>query len=304
MEKMNFNIVATGLKDYVNQVGTGEIVSALAGSAKSIADFAQQGGVIAPTDIHLMSVSGSFADGKNCTLGDSAVTFTDRQITPAFLKIESVFCNNDIYGKWLAYNSTYNNGNRLPFEAKMVESFQDNFGDKLEDYIWNGITLGSKNYKGIVNIVETDGTQVKTGVGANAYEQVVKLIKAIPAKQFKDTVIYVSEPKMIELKEELLKRDFRLIDLDFTNGAIEGENAIKMPVFGITVKAVTALGNSEKMYAVVPAHTVYAYGTDGGAGDFAVVYDDVNERTILRGKIAAGVQIAYPSETFYAENVN
>lgn len=304
MEKMNFNMVTTGLKDYVNQVGTGEIISALAGSAKSIADFAQQGGVNAPTDIHLMTVAGNFADGKNCTLGDSAFTFTDRQIVPAFLKIESVFCNNDIYGKWLAYNSTYDNGNRLPFEQKMVEAFKDNFGDKLEDFVWNGITLGSKTYKGIVNIVETEGTQVKTGAGANAYEQVVKLIKAIPAKQSKNTVIYISEPKMIELKEELLKRDFRLIDLDFTNGTIEGENAIKMPVFGNIVKAVSALGNSQKMYAVVPEHLVYGYATDGGSGDFAVVYDDVNERTILRGKIAAGVQIAYPSETFYAENVD
>lgn len=304
MKKIKLSTVTTGLIDYVNQVGLGEITSALAGSAKSIADFAQQGGVNAPTDIHLMTVAGDFADGKNCTLGDSAFTFTDRQIVPAFLKIESVFCNNDIYGKWLAYNSSYDNGNRLPFEQKMVEAFKDNFGEKLEDYVWKGITLGSKNYKGIVNIVETEGTQVKTGTGTNAYEQVVKLIKAIPAKQFKDTVIYISEPKMIELKEELLKRDFRLIDLDFSNGAIEGENAIKMPVFNTTVRAVTALGNSQKMYALVPAHIVYGYATDGGAGDFAVVYDDVNERTIFRGKIAAGVQIAYPSETFYAENVN
>lgn len=304
MENMNFSMVTTGLTDYVNQIGSGEIISALAGSAKSIADFAQQGGVNAPTDIHLLTVSGNFADGKNCTLGDSTFTFTDRQIVPAFLKIESVFCNNDIYGKWLAYNSTYDNGNKLPFEQVMIESFKDNFGEKLEDYVWNGITLGSKKYKGITNIVEADGTQVKTGTGANAYEQVVKLIKAIPAKQSKKTTIYVSEPKMIELKEELLKRDFRLIDLDFTNGTIEGENAIKMPVFGNIVKAVSALGNSEKMYAVVPEHVVYGYATDGGAGDFKVVPDDVNERTIFRGKIAAGVQIAYPSETFYAENVD
>ena len=114
------------------------------------------------------------------------------------------------------------------------------------------------------------------------------------------TEIFVSHATMLELKRDLLKRDFRLIDL----GGFEDKNTIKMPVYDVTVHAVDGLAGNAKAYALVPEHAVYGYSVEGADVDVKAVYDAVNDKHILRAKLAVSVQIAYPSEVFYAEKVN
>lgn len=157
---MNFNVNVSALADYVNQVGNGEIIEALAGAAPSIQYLATQAGVNAPTDLHLMEVSGSFGDGKNCELNDNTTfTFTDRQLVPAFVKQETKICGADFLGKWTAYNAKFTAGaDELQFAKELIGAFQKNVGENLEQWIWNGGTINSDKYDGLVDIVEADGS--------------------------------------------------------------------------------------------------------------------------------------------------
>lgn len=303
---MNFGADMSRLSEYVNQLGNAEIVKAIAGSAPSIQYFAQQLGVNEKTDLHLMSTSVSFKDGRKCQFEDGdSFEFFDRQLDPAFIKTEDAICANDMLGKWMGYaNRITASDNTLPFEEVFVEEYVKAAGDALEDIVWNGITLGEKVYKGFADIVKAEGTQVKAGSTADAFEQAKALILAIPSKQAKKTEIFVSPAVMLQLKDALLKRDFRLVDLQFTNGVEVDEHTIKMPVFGTLIHEVSGLAGDDKMYAMVPEHAVYGTSVEGAHTDVKLVHDEVNDRFVMRIKLTAATQVAYPNETFYAECVD
>lgn len=297
MENLKLSAVVSGLNDYIDQIGSGEIIKALAGSAPSIAYFAEQAGVNQVTDIHLMEVSGAFGDGKNCNVADNTnLTFTDRQLDPAIVKQEVVLCKEDLRGKWLAYQDkiSASTADAIPFEQVMLEAFQENVKENLEDWLWNGGTIASKKYDGFADIVAAEG--VDAGTASSVYDAVVKLIKAVPAKSRKATEIFISENSMLALKEELLAKDFRLFDLAFSNGAIADEHTIKLPVFGNLVHEVSALGDT-KAFALVPKHAVYGYSVKGAENDVIAVFDPYTEKTVIRARLSVATQIAYPSET-------
>lgn len=297
MEKLQLSAVVTGLNDYIDQIGSGEIIKALAGSAPSIQYFAEQAGVNQVTDIHLMEVSGAFGDGKNCDVTDNTnITFTDRQLDPAIVKQEIVLCKEELRGKWLAYQDkiSASTADEIPFGQVMMEAFQENVKENLEDWLWNGGTIGSKTYNGFANIITTDGTNA--GTATSVYDAVVKLIKAVPAKSRKATEIFLSENAMLALKEELLTKDFRLFDLNFSNGTIANEHTIKMPIYGNLVHEISSLDDT-KAYALVPKHAIYGYSIKGAENDVIAVFDPYTEKTVIRARLSVATQIAYPSET-------
>lgn len=305
MDKMKFGADMSALVEYVNQLGNADIIRAIAGSAPSIQYLAQQLGVNEKTDLHLMSTTVSFKDGRVCSFsnGDS-FEFSDRQLDPAFLKTEDAICANEMLGKWLGYNERVTaSGAELPFEQAFIEEYVKAAGDELEKIIWEGVTISSKNYKGFTGIIESECQKVAAGAESDEFEIIRALIKALPAKSLKKTEIFVSEPFMLGLKDALLKRDFRLIDLQFTNGTEVDENTIKMPVFGTLVHAVSGLNGTnvnKKAYALVPEHAVYGTSVEGAHTDVKMVYDEVNDRFIMRIKLTEAVQIAYPAECMWA----
>lgn len=303
MKKMDFSVGMSSLQDYVNQIGNAEIIRAFAGSAPSIQYFAHQSGVNEPTDLHLLDATLTFKDGKGCSFSDSnAFTLSDRQLVPAFLKAETAICSNDMQGKWIGYELKIDaNGEEIPFEQAFVDSYREASGEALEDRIWNGITINGTKYDGLVDIAEAEGTKVTAEAGSDAYAQARALILALPSKSAKKTEIFVSPAKMLALKDALLKRDFRLIDLQFSNGTEVDENTIKMPVFGTLVHAVDGLAGNDKMYALVPEHTVYGYSVDDAHNVVRIVFDEVNDRYIFRVKLTSAVQVARVEEVLYAE---
>lgn len=299
---MNFSAVVNGLSAYVDQIGTGEIIKVLAGSAPSIKYLAKQGGVNQPTDIHMMDVQGAFGDGKNCTLNDNtSFTFTDRKLVPAIVKQESVVCANELIGKWLSYNENFTVSNEsVPFEQAMLDAFVRSVGDNLETAIWKGTNINSVVTKGFCDIISEEGVKVKAGASASVYDQLIAAVKGIPSKFRGKVELFVSPLKMIDIKNELLKRDVRLTDLNFTNGTEVDENTIKMPVFGTLIHEVSGIADTDDaIYGLVPEHAVYGYSVNGENVDAKVIYDDVNDRTIFRAKLAIATQVAYPSETIY-----
>jgi len=109
MEKFKFNVASDAIADYINQLGTKEIIDALRFSAPSIQYFTIQDGVNEDTDIHLFETTGSLMSGKGCdpSANNTTFTYTDRRLHPAYLKQESIDCLDTLYGKWAAWNARY-----------------------------------------------------------------------------------------------------------------------------------------------------------------------------------------------------
>lgn len=300
---MKFGADMSQLTEYVNQLGNADIIRALAGSAPSIQYFEQQLGVNEKTDIHLMATEVNFKDGRNCGFSDdNSFSFSDRQIDPAFIKTEDEICADKMLGKWLGYANRYTaNGNELPFSQIFVEEYVKATAKSLENVIWNGITVGAKKHDGLADIVKAEGTKVPVAKGADAFEQVEALVMALPEASAAETEFFVSPKKMLALRQALLKRDFRLIDLNFSNGAEADEHTIKLPVYGVLVHEVSGLSGDDNVYALVPNHTVYGTSVEGSHTDVKLSYSDREDSWIMRIKLSVGVQVAYPGETLYAE---
>lgn len=290
---MNFASVTTNVAKYIDEVGSNEIILALAGSAPSIKYFANQKlNGASEQDIHLLELNGSFADAKNCVLGDSTATFTDRKIKGAYVKEEIQLCANELAGKYFGYNMSFNaGGEKVPFEEAIMTEFKKSVSENLEDLIWNGSdSLGVDGIKDIL----ANATVIKAGANATVYDAVLATIKGLNPKSAKQTTLYVAPEVFTQLKMDLLARDFRLIDLNPATN-VDGDGEIKMPMFGNVIREVSALTGDHNIYAVVDQHVVY--GWDGDSSDVAVVFDPISEKTIFKAKLVAGVQIAYLDET-------
>lgn len=302
---MKFNTVATAISDYINQLGTKELIDAISYSAPSIQYFTIQSGVNEDTDIHLFETTGALMSGKGCdpSANNTTFTYTDRRLHPAYMKQESIDCVDTLMGKWMAWDARYGaNSEEMPFGQKMIEGLQKNVAENLEKFIWNGATIGSETFKGIADIIAdpSEGSKkiyVDPSTG-NVYDMVVAAIKGADAKYRKSTEIFMSEDNLLALKEELLKRDFRLFDLTFSNGTEVDENTIKMPIYGTKVHGVSGLnGTNDKIYSLVPEHVIYGTSNDSDRTDILSMTNLENEKHTLRVKFIACVQIAYPTET-------
>jgi len=309
MKNLKFSTVVTGIQDYINQLGSAEIISALSHSSESMKYFTVQDGVNEPTDIHMLECNGSFMDGISCdsSANNTTFTYTDRRLNPAYVKMESIDCYNDLWGKWMAYNKRYgaSTESQYPFAEKMIELLQKRVNLNCEDLIWNGITLNSTRYDGIVDIVDPSTAGVKVAYCSSTgtiYNQCVAAIKAADTKSRKETELYMSENEFLALKEELLAKDYRLFDLNYTNGAGEiEENTLRLPVYGTLVHAVTAIkDDNHNVYGLVNRHVVIGTSNDADRTDIQAISDDVHEKFILRAKMVYAVQVAYPWETVVA----
>lgn len=309
MEKMKFSTVVSDIQNYINQLGSAEIIEALSHSSESMKYFTVQDGVNEPTDIHMMECTGSFMDGVACdaSANNTTFTYTDRRLTPVYVKQESIDCYNDLYGKWMAYNKRYgaSTESQYPFAETMINLMQKRVNLNTEDLIWNGITIGGTTYSGITDIVNPSTAGVKVAYCSSTgtiYNQCVAAIKAADSRSRKETELYMNENEFLALKEELLAKDFRLFDLNYTNGAGEiEENTLRLPVYGTLVHAVTAIkDNDHNVYGLVNRHVVIGTSNDADRTDIQAISDDVHEKFILRAKMIYCVQVAYPWETVVA----
>lgn len=293
-ENIKLAAVTEDIQKWVDQIGSGDLILALAGDNKTIGYFANQAlNGASAQDIHLFEFSGELKSGLNCDLQDSTATFTDRQIVPTTATEQFSLCKREMWGLYLASKTNFKSGDEsVPFEEKIMGAFKKDVNKNVENLLWNGSS--ALNAKGIVDIVSQEGVTVKAGSTANVYEMVLAGIKALPAASAKETVFYVSNEVFVQLKMDLLARDFRLIDMKPAT-EIDSDDVIVMPMFGTKIVKVDALAGNQNIIALVPQHVVVGVDQDGS--DVNVVFDPITEKTYFKTTVILGVQIAYPSET-------
>ena len=296
------NPIVTSIKGYVDQEANKEhLIASTVLGAKSASLFTLQTGVKGPTAINLLSTDIVFGDGSVCGFEDAgASTISQRQITPAVMKVNMGFCDRNLLQTFAQYQVKLQAGlETMPFEEQFTSDIVKNVKNKLEKIIWQGDKEKEPtHFDGILKIAEKADAPTLTGkTFSSAWDAVKAVYAGLPeAAHDDDTAIFVAASVFRALVQELVEKNlYHYKESDETM-------SITLPGTNVTVYGVTGLdpgaeGVPYNIFASRLSNLFYGTDLSGSEEEFKIVYDEVQEQFLLKILFSAGVQIAFPDLT-------
>ena len=259
--------------------------------AKTIDYLNIQTGVVGKTKVNLLDTTVVFGDGSACGWNEAGTsTITQREINPAPIKVNMSFCDKAMQKYFMNHQITVAAGrSTLPFEEDFIAGVVEGVGKKLEDAIWNGVTINSVPYDGFVQIVTKSAT-----TGSTVYDSVKNLYNGIPSASLMDTVIFIGIDGFRSLAGELTAKNLYHYDPKV-------DEAFEMILPGTTTKVigVPGLDGSNKAYAINTKHAFYGTDMQNDNETFDFWYSKDNQEFRLAINFVEGVQVAFPDENSY-----
>ena len=281
----------SALTAYVDEQKIGLIRKSALG-AKTLDYVNIQTGVVGPTAINLLNTDIVFGDGGTCGWNEAGTsTVSQRKIVPALLKVNMSFCDKAMSKYFMNYEVNMAAGRaNLPFEEAFVADVVEKTNAKLDDIIWNGITVGGTKYDGYLDILTAASIEKQT-TGATVYESVKNVYNAIPANVLDKAVIFVGVDTYRSLVGELVDKNLYHYD-------VKVDTVLEMTLPGTITKVVAVPGLNGKNVIVAgnPEHMFYGTDMTGDDEEFKMWYSDDNQEFRLNIGFSAGVQFAFPSE--------
>ena len=281
----------SALTAYVDEQKIGLIRKSALG-AKTLDYVNIQTGVVGPTAINLLNTDIVFGDGGTCGWNEAGTsTVSQRKIVPALLKVNMSFCDKAMSKYFMNYEVNMAAGRaNLPFEEAFVSDVVEKTNSKLDDIIWNGVTVGGTKYDGYLDILTAASIEKQT-TGATVYESVKNVYNAIPANVLDKAVIFVGVDTYRSLVGELVDKNLYHYD-------VKVDTVLEMTLPGTITKVVAVPGLNGKNVIVAgnPEHMFYGTDMTGDDEEFKMWYSDDNQEFRLNIGFSAGVQFAFPSE--------
>ena len=259
--------------------------------AKTIDYLNLQTGIIGKTKINLLDTTVQFGDGSACGWNEAGTsTITQREINPASIKVNMSFCDKAMQKYFMNHQIAVAAGrSTLPFEEQFIAGVVEGVGKKLEDAIWNGVTINEVQYDGFVQIVTKQAT-----TGSTVYDSVRNLYNGIPSASLMDTVIFIGIDGFRSLAGELTAKNLYHYDPKV-------DEAFEMILPGTTTKVigVPGLDGSNKAYAINTKHAFYGTDMQNDNETFDFWYSKDNQEFRLAINFVEGVQVAFPDENSY-----
>ena len=278
------------LSVYVDENKLGLIRKSVLG-AKTTNYLNLQTGVVGKTKINLLDTTVQFGDGSACGWNEAGTsTITQREINPAPIKVNMSFCDKAMQKYFMNHQITVAAGrSTLPFEEDFIAGVVEGVGKKLEDAIWNGVTINENHYDGFVQIVTKSVT-----TGSTVYDSVKNLYNGIPSASLMDTVIFIGIDGFRSLAGELTAKNLYHYDPKV-------DEAFEMILPGTTTKVigVPGLDGSNKAYAINTKHAFYGTDMQNDNETFDFWYSKDNQEFRLAINFVEGVQVAFPDENSY-----
>ena len=259
--------------------------------AKTINYLNIQSDVVGKTKINLLDTTVQFGDGSACGWNEAGTsTITQREINPAPIKVNMSFCDKAMQKYFMNHQITVAAGrSTLPFEEDFIAGVIEGVGKKLEDAIWNGVTINEVHYDGLVQIVTKSVT-----TGSTVYDSVKNLYNGIPSASLMDTVIFIGIDGFRSLAGELTAKNLYHYDPKV-------DEAFEMVLPGTTTRVigVPGLDGSNKAYAINTKHAFYGTDMQNDNETFDFWYSKDNQEFRLAINFVEGVQVAFPDENSY-----
>ena len=259
--------------------------------AKTINYLNIQTNVVGKTKINLLDTTVQFGDGAACGWNEAGTsTITQREINPAPIKVNMSFCDKAMQKYFMNHQITVAAGrSTLPFEEDFIAGVVEGVGKKLEDAIWNGVTINQVAYDGLTQIVTKSVT-----TGSTVYDSVKNLYNGIPSASLMDTVIFIGIDGFRSLAGELTAKNLYHYDPKV-------DEAFEMVLPGTTTRVigVPGLDGSNKAYAINTKHAFYGTDMQNDNETFDFWYSKDNQEFRLAINFVEGVQVAFPDENSY-----
>ena len=265
------------LKTYLETNGVEVLTKALFNS-ESAKYFNIQTGVTAEQPIIRLDSTITLADASNCGFtATGSDTFTNRLLSPKFLKVNKEFCPKTLLKTWAHSDVKMNALNQeMPFEELLISNNINELAKVNERLIWEGdTTSGSGNMllmDGIITIAKADENTVKQSKGTDTiWQRVQKLWLALPAEIADKTTIFMSIANYKQLIVELMNaNNFHVFE--------EYQGAYEMTMPGANVKIKGVSGITQDVILATPEDNLYL-GVDGESDDEIVdLYFDKSSR--------------------------
>ena len=181
-------------------------------------------------------------------------------MTPANLKVNANFCDQNLLKSWAAHDVRVAAGvENLPFEEKFVEGIVDGVDAQIEKMIFQGETGQTNQFEGLISIMETAGTTANTATmasGTSAYAAIKKAYALLPEEAIKDdAVIFVSNGVYRQFIQELVAANL------YHHEASEGNGEYMLPGTNTRVIATPGLnGTSTYNYILAGRLSNIYYG--------------------------------------------
>lgn len=265
------------LKTYLETNGVEVLTKALFNS-ESAKYFNIQTGVTAEQPIIRLDSTITLADASTCGFeATGSDTFTNRLLSPKFLKVNKEFCPKTLLKTW-AHSEVKMNalGQEMPFEELLISNNINELAKVNERLIWEGdTTSGSGNMllmDGIITIAKKDVNVVKQSKGSDTvWQRVQKLWLALDPAVADKTTIFMSIANYKQLIVELMNANMFHVFEEY-----QGTYEMTMPGANVKIKGVSGI-TSDTILAT-PEDNLYL-GVDGESDDEVVdLYFDKSSR--------------------------
>ena len=266
------------LKTYLETNGVEVLTKALFNS-ESAKYFNIQTGVTAEQPIIRLDSTITLADASNCGFtATGSDTFTNRLLSPKFLKVNKEFCPKTLLKTWAHSDVKMNAlGQEMPFEELLISNNINELAKVNERLIWEGdTTSGSGNMllmDGIITIAKADVNTVKQSKGSDTvWQRVQKLWLGLPAEIADKTTIFMSIANYKQLIVELMNDNMFHVFEEY-----QGTYEMTMPGANVKIKGVS--GITSDVIVATPEDNLYL-GVDGESDSESVdLYFDKSDRT-------------------------
>lgn len=286
------------LKSYLETNGV-EILTKALFNSESARYFQIQTGVTAEQPIIRLDSSITLADASTCGFTATGEdTFTNRILSPKFLKLNKEFCPKDLLKTW-AHSEVKMaaTGQELPFEELLIESNVNQLAKVNEQLIWEGDTTnGTGNLAlmdGIITIARADVNTVKIDAGTDSlWTRVQKTWLALDSSIADKCTLFMSIANYKQLIIDLMNSNQYHIFEEYN-----GEYRMTMPGTNLVIRGVS--GITEDVIVATPEENLYL-GVDAESDSEVVdLYFDKSDRTFkFVIEYAYAVQYAF-SEYIY-----
>ena len=266
------------LKTYLETNGVEVLTKALFNS-ESAKYFNIQTGCTAEQPIIRLDSTITLADASNCGFtATGSDTFTNRLLSPKFLKVNKEFCPKTLLKTWAHSDVKMNALNQeMPFEELLISNNINELAKVNERLIWEGDTTSGEGnmllMDGIITIAKKDENTVKQSKGSDdLWARVQKIWLSLPAEIADKSTLFMSIANYKQLIVDLMNKNMYHVFETY-----DGEYMMSMPGTNMVIRGVS--GITQDVLLATPEDNLYL-GVDGESdSEVCDFYFDKSSRT-------------------------
>lgn len=304
MSATNFDV--TGLTDYINANRDLLIASFGLSQEGTRSRVTTITGVKYKERLNYLEIEPELQDGSDCgfTPQDGGLALTERDVEVAPIKVDIEICPRTLRKKYANYLIRMNakaEGERLPFEAEVLNGVVDQINKKIEKLIWRGVKGSSdtdiKWINGWTSLFIQEGTEVDS-VNGGLYNNLVAMYFALSNEVIKrGAEIYLNPALFRQFLQEMVVKNY----YHYAGPQDSAPNEFILPGTNVKVVSTEGLEGDYEIYATFPANLVYATDMEGDEEDIDLWYSKDDRTWKLEALWVSGVQVYFPELAYWMD---